>query len=91
MCCTVVRGCRAGVRDGEDDASEVSQSVQPRIKHGMVLPFCPVTLTFRNIHYFVDLPAVSPSRRRRPALPLNFAAFDFCRSASIRRDQNNRE
>ncbi|EIE25913.1 ATP-binding cassette transporter [Coccomyxa subellipsoidea C-169] len=32
-------------------------AVQPRIKHGMVLPFCPVTLTFRNIHYFVDLPA----------------------------------
>lgn len=39
------------------------QAVQPRIKHGMVLPFCPVTLTFQNIHYFVDLPAVSGNQQ----------------------------
>lgn len=43
------------------DTWESVESVQPRIKHGMVLPFCPVTLSFRNIHYFVDLPAVRPS------------------------------
>ena len=32
---------------------------QPGIQHGMVLPFQPVTLTFRDIHYSVNLPAVS--------------------------------
>ena len=32
---------------------------QPGTRHGMVLPFQPVTLTFRDIHYLVDLPAVS--------------------------------
>ena len=32
---------------------------QPGTRHGMVLPFQPVTLTFRDIHYSVDLPAVS--------------------------------
>lgn len=52
-CCWL--GCRCDSVDYSDDG----QSMQPRIKHGMVLPFCPVTLTFRNIHYFVDLPAVS--------------------------------
>ena len=25
---------------------------------GMVLPFSPITITFRDIHYFVPLPAV---------------------------------
>lgn len=36
-----------------------SGMMQPGTRHGMVLPFQPVTLTFRNIHYSVDLPAVS--------------------------------
>lgn len=29
-----------------------------RVRRGMVLPFSPVTLTFRDVHYYVDLPRV---------------------------------
>ncbi len=58
------------------DEGESLQAVQPRIKHGMVLPFCPVTLTFRNIHYFVDLPAVS-GNWHHPSHHL-CSAFDAC-------------
>ena len=39
-------------------ASEAFRASQPGIRHGMVLPFQPVTLTFRDVHYSVDLPAV---------------------------------
>ncbi len=38
--------------------SEASAAMQPGIRHGMVLPFLPVTLTFRHVHYFVNLSAV---------------------------------
>ncbi len=47
-------------RDASRGYSDDGQTMQPRIKHGMVLPFCHVTLTFKDIHYFVELPAVSP-------------------------------
>ena len=30
-----------------------------RVRRGMVLPFSPVTLAFRDIRYYVDLPRVS--------------------------------
>ena len=43
---------------GTSAPSEASEAVQPGIRHGMVLPFQPVTLTFRDVHYSVDLPAV---------------------------------
>ena len=32
----------------------------PSDDRGMVLPFSPITITFRDIHYFVPLPAVRP-------------------------------
>ena len=32
--------------------------VQPDDDRGMVLPFSPITISFRDIHYFVPLPAV---------------------------------
>ncbi len=35
--------------------------VQTDDDRGMVLPFSPITISFRDIHYFVPLPAV-----RRP-------------------------
>ena len=38
--------------------SEASEAGRQGIRHGMVLPFQPVTLTFRDVHYCVDLPAV---------------------------------
>ncbi len=45
--------------------------MHPGIRHGMVLPFQPVTLTFRDVHYFVDMPAVrcSASISLRTARP----------------------
>ena len=43
---------------GTSAPSEASEAAQPGIRHGMVLPFQPVTLTFRDVHYCVDLPAV---------------------------------
>ena len=30
-----------------------------QVRRGMVLPFQPVTLTFTDVHYYVDLPRVS--------------------------------
>ncbi len=39
--------------------SEAPALSQPSMKHGMVLPFQPVTLTFRDVHYSVSVPAVS--------------------------------
>ena len=32
----------------------------PNIESGMVLPFEPMIMTFRGVHYYVDLPPVSP-------------------------------
>ena len=32
--------------------------LQPEDDRGMVLPFSPITISFRDIHYFVPLPAV---------------------------------
>lgn len=37
-----------------------SQQVTQGASHGMVLPFLPVTVTFRNIRYFVPIPEVPP-------------------------------
>lgn len=31
---------------------------ESNVEKGMVLPFTPLTMTFSNVHYFVDCPAV---------------------------------
>lgn len=54
----------SGNRGGPAETSAPSEALgasQPGIRHGMVLPFQAVTLTFRDVRYFVDLPAVRPS------------------------------
>jgi hypothetical protein len=35
-----------------------STEAAARPKHGMILPFHPLTISFKNIKYFVDMPAV---------------------------------
>ena len=34
---------------------------ESNVEKGMVLPFTPLTMTFHDVHYFVDCPAVSCS------------------------------
>ena len=43
--------------DGGDGAADNGET-----QRGMVLPFEPLTMSFDNMHYFVDVPAVSGSR-----------------------------
>jgi hypothetical protein len=38
------------------DSTEAAAAARP--KHGMILPFHPLTISFKNIKYFVDMPAV---------------------------------
>ena len=38
---------------------------------GMVLPFTPLTMTFHDVHYFVDCPPVSHSGRPAACLPFS--------------------
>ena len=33
---------------------------ESNVEKGMVLPFTPLTMTFNNVHYFVDCPPVGP-------------------------------
>lgn len=33
---------------------------ESNVDKGMVLPFTPLTMTFNNVHYFVDCPPVCP-------------------------------
>lgn len=33
---------------------------ESNVEKGMVLPFTPLTMTFNNVHYFVDCPTVCP-------------------------------
>jgi hypothetical protein len=35
-----------------------TEAAAARPKHGMILPFHPLTISFKNIKYFVDMPAV---------------------------------
>ena len=51
---------------GVQDAWETRGARRQRqIRRGMVLPFQPVTLTFTDVHYYVDLPRV---RNKFPSL-----------------------
>jgi len=40
------------------DSTEAAAAAAARPKHGMILPFQPLTISFKNIKYFVDMPAV---------------------------------
>jgi hypothetical protein len=40
------------------DSTEAAAAAAARPKHGMILPFHPLTISFKNIKYFVDMPAV---------------------------------
>lgn len=53
---TANRGGPAGTSGSS--CSEAVGLAQSGVRHGMVLPFQPITLTFRDVHYSVDLPAV---------------------------------
>ena len=58
-------GPRTANRGGPAQCSARSEAPalsQPGMRHGMVLPFQPVTLTFRDVHYSVSVPAVSSSQ-----------------------------
>ena len=55
-------GPRTANRGGPAQCSARSEAPalsQPGMRHGMVLPFQPVTLPFRDVHYYVSVPAVS--------------------------------
>ena len=45
--------------DGNDSTSEAGEAEG---YHGMVLPFTSVTLTFRNVHYYVPAEVMQPKR-----------------------------
>ena len=49
------------VAPAESVAAEVLQDVEMvvREKRGMILPFQPLSLTFHNMNYYVDMPKVS--------------------------------
>ena len=51
-------------------SSEAPALTQPGMRHGMVLPFQPITLTFRDVHYHVNMPGVSLSQANLRASPL---------------------
>ena len=77
-----LRTAKRGGPAGTNAPSEASEAVQPGIRHGMVLPFQPITLTFRDIHYFVDLPAV----RYRARVSLRSAGVPMCDRAFALQD-----
>ena len=39
--------------------NNISFRVSKNVEKGMVLPFVPLTMTFTDVHYYVDVPAVS--------------------------------
>lgn len=43
---------------------------ESNVEKGMVLPFTPLTMTFNNVHYFVDCPPVGPCCPLLVGLPL---------------------
>ena len=45
---------------------------ESNVEKGMVLPFTPLTMTFNNVHYFVDCPSVRPSYPLPLGLPFNY-------------------
>lgn len=52
---------------------------ESNVEKGMVLPFTPLTMTFTDVHYYVDVPAVSHSfstNRQQPvAWPMTLILY----------------
>lgn len=48
---------RSNVSRNEDSSLGSARGVAP--KKGMVLPFTPLSMSFDNVNYFVDMPPVS--------------------------------
>lgn len=48
-----------GISRNADSALESANGVAPR--RGMVLPFTPLAMSFDDVNYFVDMPAVTTS------------------------------
>lgn len=42
---------------------------ESNVEKGMVLPFTPLTMTFHDVHYFVDCPPVSPNAKPQCLIP----------------------
>lgn len=51
-----------GLRYSADIALDAATGVAP--KRGMVLPFTPLTMSFDDVNYFVDMPPVCTSSTR---------------------------
>jgi len=48
------------LRSGGDSMRKTGNSFkESNVEKGMVLPFTPLTMTFHDVHYFVDCPPVS--------------------------------
>ena len=45
-----------GISRNADSTLEIANDVAP--KRGMVLPFTPLAMSFDNVNYYVDMPAV---------------------------------
>jgi len=45
----------------ENRAENGSKSKSIDVKRGMVLPFTPLTMSFDNVNYYVDMPKVTPN------------------------------
>ena len=62
-CCTLQGSQKQVGTDSERRTSGRSlQLTDPNVESGMVLPFEPMIMTFRGVHYYVDLPPVSSSK-----------------------------
>ncbi|KAK9802906.1 hypothetical protein WJX73_004507 [Symbiochloris irregularis] len=48
--------------EGASDAKADGMVSEGEMNHGMVLPFQPLALTFRDLHYYVDMPEGSPAK-----------------------------
>lgn len=50
-------------KENEEDnrAENNSERKSFYVKRGMVLPFTPLTMSFDNINYYVDMPKVTPN------------------------------
>lgn len=53
------------VRSEVDLEGGPSSEQTPRAQKGMIIPFKPLSLTFRNVNYYVDMPPVSAKHRSR--------------------------
>lgn len=48
-------------KENAEEAENGSKSMSINAKRGMVLPFTPLTMSFDNVNYYVDMPKVTPN------------------------------